>query len=63
MNEYSKKYSAALIGLGRIGFSLGFDRKREQPASHTMALKTVEEFGLLPGAIQTAAGVLNGINL
>ena len=34
-----KRYSAALIGTGRIGFSLGFDRKREQPASHTMALK------------------------
>lgn len=32
-------YTAALIGTGRIGFSLGFDRKREQPASHTMALK------------------------
>lgn len=32
------KYTAALIGTGRIGFSLGFDRKREQPASHTMAL-------------------------
>ena len=34
-----KRYSAAVIGTGRIGFSLGFDRKREQPASHTMALK------------------------
>lgn len=32
-----KKYSACIIGTGRIGFSLGFDRKREQPASHTMA--------------------------
>lgn len=32
-----KKYSAAIIGTGRIGFSLGFDKKREQPASHTMA--------------------------
>lgn len=31
-------YTAALIGTGRIGFSLGFDKKREQPASHTMAL-------------------------
>jgi len=31
-------YSAALIGTGRIGFTLGFDRRREQPASHTMAL-------------------------
>lgn len=32
------KYKTALIGTGRIGFTLGFDRKREQPASHTMAL-------------------------
>ncbi len=31
-------YFAAIIGTGRIGFSLGFDKKREQPASHTMAL-------------------------
>ena len=31
-------YSAALIGTGRIGYSLGLDKKREQPASHTMAL-------------------------
>jgi len=34
----NRKYSAAVIGSGRIGFSLGFDKKREQPASHTMAL-------------------------
>lgn len=33
-----KKYTAAVIGTGRIGFTLGFDKKREQPASHTMAL-------------------------
>lgn len=32
-----KKYSACIIGTGRIGFTLGFDKKREQPASHTMA--------------------------
>ena len=31
------KYSACIIGTGRIGFTLGFDKKREQPASHTMA--------------------------
>ena len=35
---HSQVYTAALVGTGRIGFSLGFDRKREQPASHTMAL-------------------------
>ena len=33
------KYKTALIGTGRIGFTLGFDKKREQPASHTMALR------------------------
>lgn len=33
-----KKYTAAIIGTGRIGFTLGFDKKRESPASHTMAL-------------------------
>lgn len=33
-----KIYTAAVVGTGRIGFSLGFDKKREQPASHTMAL-------------------------
>lgn len=33
-----KRYTASLIGTGRIGFTLGFDKKREQPASHTMAL-------------------------
>ena len=37
-NVSYKKYTAAIIGTGRIGFSLGFDKKREQPASHTMAL-------------------------
>ena len=31
------KYSAWIIGTGRIGFTLGFDKKREQPASHIMA--------------------------
>lgn len=32
------RYTACIIGTGRIGFTLGFDKKREQPASHTMAL-------------------------
>ncbi len=31
------QYTAALVGCGRIGYSLGLDAKREQPASHTMA--------------------------
>lgn len=34
----NKYYLAGLVGTGRIGFTLGFDKKREQPASHTMAL-------------------------
>ncbi len=33
-----KKYRAGIIGLGRIGFTLGFDKKREQPSSHSRAL-------------------------
>ena len=33
-----KIYTASLVGCGRIGYSLGLDSKREQPASHTMAL-------------------------
>ncbi len=41
------KYSAALIGTGRIGFSLGFDKKREQPASHTMALLANKKIDLI----------------
>lgn len=38
VTDLSEKYTACLIGTGRIGFLLGFDKKREQPASHTMAL-------------------------
>jgi len=34
-----KKIVAAVIGVGRIGFSLGYDNKREQPASHFFALR------------------------
>ena len=44
------KYTAALIGTGRIGFSLGFDKKREQPASHTMALKGNRRISLVAAA-------------
>ncbi len=32
-----KKYRAGIIGLGRIGFTLGFDKKREKPSSHSDA--------------------------
>lgn len=43
------KYTAAVIGTGRIGFSLGFDKKREQPASHTMALLANKRIKLIAG--------------
>ena len=43
-------YTAALIGTGRIGFSLGFDKKREQPASHTMALLANKRIRIIAGA-------------
>lgn len=45
----SKLYSAALIGTGRIGFSLGLDKKRERPASHTMALLQNHRIQLVAG--------------
>ena len=43
-------YTAALVGTGRIGFSLGFDKKREQPASHTMALLGNKKVQIVAGA-------------
>ncbi|NLK45182.1 MAG: Gfo/Idh/MocA family oxidoreductase [Treponema sp.] len=47
----SKKniYYAALIGTGRIGYSLGLDKKREQPASHSMALNANRRINLVAG--------------
>lgn len=45
----NNKYNAAIIGCGRIGFSLGFDKKREQPASHTMALLANKRVSLVVG--------------
>lgn len=42
-------YTAAIIGLGRIGFSLGLDKKREQPASHTMALLENNRIKIIAG--------------
>ena len=44
-----KRYIAALTGCGRIGFTLGFDKKREQPASHTMALLNNQRINLIAG--------------
>lgn len=43
------KYTAAIIGTGRIGFSLGLDKKREQPASHTMAMLAENRIRLIAG--------------
>jgi predicted dehydrogenase len=34
----NRRFTAGIIGVGRIGFTLQFDRKREQPASHALAL-------------------------
>ena len=48
MND--KMYTAAIIGTGRIGFTLGFDKKREQPASHTMALLANKKIRLIAAA-------------
>ena len=44
-----KIYTAAVVGTGRIGFSLGFDKKREQPASHTMALNANPRIKIIAG--------------
>ncbi len=53
-----KIYTAALIGCGRIGYSLGLDKKREQPASHTMALNENPRVQLI-AACDKDAVVLN----
>lgn len=45
-----KIYTAGIIGTGRIGFTLGFDKKREQPASHTMALRGNRRIRILSAA-------------
>lgn len=44
-----KKYTAAVVGVGRIGWTLGYDKKREQPASHVMALKKNSRVRLAAG--------------
>lgn len=52
MNEKivpKKIYTAAVVGTGRIGFTLGFDKKREQPASHTMALNANPRVKIIAG--------------
>ena len=42
-------YTAAVVGLGRIGYSLGQDKKREQPASHTAALLANPRIKMIAG--------------
>jgi predicted dehydrogenase len=42
-------YRVGIIGLGRIGFTLGFDQKREQPASHSRAFGENKRIGLAGG--------------
>lgn len=42
-------YTAALVGCGRIGYTLGLDRRREQPASHTMAFNANPRISLVAG--------------
>lgn len=48
-NAPKKIYTAAVGGTGRIGFTLGFDKKREQPASHTMALNANPRVKIIAG--------------
>jgi Predicted dehydrogenases and related proteins len=48
-DDGEKEYTAAIIGCGRIGYSLGLDKKREQPASHTMALRENPRVSLIAG--------------
>ncbi len=48
-SSMNNRYTAALVGCGRIGYSLGLDKKREQPASHTMALLDNPRIQLVAG--------------
>jgi predicted dehydrogenase len=43
------KYKAAIIGTGRIGYLLQKDNKREQPASHSLALLKNKRINLVAG--------------
>ncbi len=53
------KYKSVIIGVGRIGFSLGFDKKREQPASHTMALLQNKKINLIGAADSNSENLKN----
>ena len=44
-----KKYRSGIIGLGRIGFLFQFDKKREQPASHSYALFKNKRISIVAG--------------
>jgi predicted dehydrogenase len=43
------KYRTGIIGLGRIGFTLGFDKKREKPSSHSGAFGSSRRICLAGG--------------
>lgn len=45
-----KRYRAGIIGLGRIGFLFQYDKKREQPASHSLALFLNKSIKLVCGS-------------
>jgi len=47
-----ERYKAGIIGLGRIGFLFQFDKKREQPASHSLALFSNKKIELVSGCDQ-----------
>lgn len=55
-------YTAAVIGTGRIGFSLGFDKKREQPASHTFALLDNNRIRIVAGCDKNSENLQNWKN-
>src|SRR4030042_4224756 len=51
-------YKAAIIGVGRIGYLLQKDKKREQPASHSLALSKNKRVKLIAGC-DTNQEILN----
>ncbi len=55
-NEH-KIYTAAIIGCGRMGYSLGLDKKREQPASHTMALQENPRIKIVAGCDKSIVAI------
>ena len=49
-NIKHEKYKVAVIGLGRIGYLLQKDKKREQPASHSSAFSKNKNTKIIAGA-------------